>query len=342
MPCLIRGLCEQLPNPAAEPGDYPFRVVQVQAACPGIPRGCLRSSVKSALAILTYQRLPALKAMLGGVEAHCREYPLAIFEDCGQHDGTSAFLARGTRKRRDDLMAYEHDYAQGVKTFLGQQNLGVAGNSNRALKWFMDETDADHLLLCNDDLFVLGDFAKFYAQAHQDLDIGFFSFTDFWDSPTHRWVICRSRGYRIKVFQRMTGIMMSTLRRVVNKVGYFDTRFGKFGNEHCDWTNRIRFGQEIQLDGQDQMGLDVEPAQPDGSAGAPVLKPQAVETSVTGAERAREDALSVERMAQAAARYTRESHYRPFTLTWPSHVGGVGDAGIPSAEIPNYRAVTSS
>ena len=303
-------------------------------------------SSKSAIAIITYRRLPALKAMLVGLDTNCRNYPIAIFEDCGQRDGTSAFLAQGsTRKRRDDLMAYEHHWPKplnNVTAFLGQQNLGVAGNSNRAIKWFMDETDADHLLLCNDDLYVLGDFAKFYAQAHQDLGIGFFAFTDFWESPTHRWVICRSRGYRIKVFQRMTGIMMSTLRRVVNKIGYFDTRFGKFGEEHCDWTNRIRFEHEIQLDGQDQPCLDVEPSNPDGSAGHPVLKHQDVETSITGEERKHEDTISVERMRQAAARYMNESHYRPFTLTWPTHAGGIGSTGIQTADIPKYQTVTSS
>lgn len=292
---------------------------------------------KSAIAILTYRRLPALKAMLVGLETNCRDYPTAIFEDCGQ-DATGQFLSTGTRRRRDDLMAYQHDFSllRNSVSFVGQRNLGVAGNSNRAIKWFMDETDADHLLLCNDDLYVLGDFAKFYQTAHNDLGTQFFAFTDFWDSPTHRWVICRSRGYKVKVFPRMTGIMMSTSRAMIEKVGYFDTRFGKFGEEHCDWTNRIRFLGGIQLDGMDMPCLDVEPN------GDPVLKHQDCPTSVTGEERKREDAISVERMREAAQRYTTQSHHRPFTLVWPTHVGGVAEKGIAAADIPNYQTVTSS
>ena len=280
--------------------------------------------------------------MLAGLDAYCAQYPTAIFEDCGNADGTGAFLAQGTVTPRQDLLAVQYKIADQRWAFLGYRNLGVAGNSNRAIKWFLEETDADHLLLCNDDLYVLGDFPAFYGEAHQALDVGFFAFTDFWDSPSHRWVICRSRGYRVKVFPRMTGIMMSTTRKIVNKVGYFDTRFGKFGEEHCDWTNRIRFLGGIQLDGLPQQCLDVEPTNPDGSAGEPLLKHQEVETSVTGAERKREDAISVERMRQAAQRYTTESHYRPFSLTWPSHVGGLGDSGISTADIPGYKVVTSS
>jgi hypothetical protein len=63
---------------------------------------------------------------------------------------------------------------------------------------------------------------------------------------------------------------------------------------------------------------------------------------MTGAERKREDAISVERMRQAAERYNTESHYRPFTLTWPSHAGGVGSEGIKTDEMQGYQTVVSS
>src|SRR5208337_506877 len=295
------------------------------------------------IAILTYRRLPAFKTMLAGVQEYCPSCRLGVFEDCGNTDDTASFLRQDfSGVQRDDLMAEQYHRTDYFDVFLGTRNLGVAGNSNRAIKVFMDETDCDHLLLCNDDLHVLGDFAAFYGQAHQDLGTKFFAFTDFWHLPTHRWVICRCRGYRVKVFPRMTGIMMSTTRAMIQKVGYFDTRFGKFGEEHSDWTNRIRFLGGIQLDGMDQPCLDVEPTNPDGSAGKPVLRPQDVPTSVIGEERKREDALSVERMREAAIRYATHSHFRPFTLTWPTHVGGLSDTGIRLADIPGYKAVTCS
>ncbi len=303
----------------------------------------------SAIAILTYRRLPALETMLAGLAQHCQSYPIAVFEDCGQADGTAAFLRDGhfQCEPREDLMA-EHWVSDGHNpnvvvrdAFLGMRNLGVAGNSNRALKWFMDG-GWDHLCLCNDDLHVLGDFVAFYKQAHEDLGPGCFCFNDFWDSPTHRWIIARSRGYRIKVFPRMTGIMMSLLRRTVNKVGYFDTRFGKFGEEHCDYTNRIRFAKEMQLDGLDQACLDVEPTLPNGEAGQPLLKHQDVETSVKGPERLREDAIAARAIKEAASRYALEHYYRPFSLVHQAVVGNVGERGISSADIPNYKMVTCS
>jgi glycosyltransferase involved in cell wall biosynthesis len=299
--------------------------------------------MKSAIAVITFRRLHALQRMVEGLRAHCPQYPTAIFEDCGQTDGTVSWFEKtatnhGLSRYREDLMATQHPMGERLTAFAGHINLGVAGNSNRALKWFMDETDADHLLLCNDDLEVLGDFAAFYGQAHRDLDIGFFAFNDFWESPTHRWIIARSRGYRLKLFRRMTGIMMSVTRQIVNKAGYFDTRFGKFGEEHCDWTNRIRFCGGVRLDGVDQWCIDVEPTAADGSAAPPVLRHQDVETSMSGPERAYEDKLSVQKMAEAAERYRSEPPYRPFSLVWPSHAG-VGASGIKLDEMPGYTRI---
>jgi len=296
----------------------------------------------TAIAVITYRRLPALNAMLLGLEAHCKHYPVGIFEDCGMRDGTSAFLSRGTPVDRDDLLATRHQFSSNTHAFLGKRNLGVAGNSNRAIKWFMDDTQADHLCLCNDDLHVLGDFPAFYNQAHKDLDCGFFCFNDFWESVSHRWVIARCRVYRVKIFPRMTGIMISTTRKCIEKVGYFDTRFGKFGEEHCDWNNRMRFAKVIQLDGLDQPCMDVEPSNPDGSAALPLLKHQDVPTSVSGDEREREDRIAVQRIKEAAVRYTTEHYYRPFGLLHAYIIGGTKTIGIQRADVPKYQDVTCS
>ncbi len=297
----------------------------------------------SAIAIITYRRLHALKAMLEGLEKHCSQYPIAIFEDCGNADGTAQFLKQGRTlvDEHDDLLAShyadtERLTSRQIHAFLGTQNLGVSGNSNRAIKWFEDG-GWDHLCLCNDDLLVLGDFVAFYRQAHKDLGPGFFCFNDFWESPTHRWIIARSRGYRIKVFPRMTGIMMSITRRAISKVGYFDTRFGKFGEEHCDYTYRMRFAKEVQLDGLDQMCLDVEPTLANGQPGPPVLKHQEVETSVTGDYRKKCDAEAAIAIKRAAERYNVEHFYRPFALLPPGLV-----SGMKAEELPKYLAVTSS
>lgn len=313
--------------------------------------------MKTAIAILTYRRLPALQVMLAGVQQHCSNYPLGIFEDCGQRDGTAAFLSKDrVRKVRPELLAEEMvlppekalaqltpeeqllEVAPPMRDyFLATENLGVAGNSNRAIKWFMEDTDCDHLCLCNDDLHVLGDFAAHYGNGHQDLGVGMFCFAPFggiYSDDSYKGVTVRTRGYAVKMMTRYTGIMISLTRKLIEKLGYFDARFGKFGEEHCDYTIRARFAGGIKLDGVDQGCLDLDPT--------PVLlKHQEVETSVTGPERKRADAEAVLAMRNASSRYQHEHYYRPFALKLPRYVGTFGNkSGIPFNEVKGHALVS--
>jgi GT2 family glycosyltransferase len=305
--------------------------------------------MKSAIAILTYRRLHALKAMMEGIEQHCAPYKTAIFEDCGQRDSTSAFLSAGrTPEPHPDLMATRWVPGENVMAahypnadvYAGTANLGVTGNSNRALKWFMDG-EWDHLLLCNDDLFVTGDFAKFYGQAHTDLGVEMFCFCDFTQaSPaisgapeSYKWTTYPVRGYGVKFLPRFTGIMMSVTRKLVEKIGYFDAEFGKFGEEHCDYTIRARFAGGIRCDGQDLNCLDVEHA---------FLKHQDVETSMTGAARKAADEEARGVMARASQEYRFRHYHRPFRLIQPPTAGGYFGGGIPCRQLEQigYKLVT--
>jgi glycosyltransferase involved in cell wall biosynthesis len=279
----------------------------------------------------------ALAAMLTGVEKHCPQYACAVFEDCGQRDNTADVLQKGREPQPvPHLMATEYVVVNSteppsypnVQVFMGDRNLGVAGNSNRALKWFMDG-DWDHLLLCNDDLFVLGDFADLYARAHTELDVGLFCFCDFTKaSPaisgapeTYKWTTYPVRGWKVKFLPRFTGIMMSVTRKTVEAAGYFDTSFGQFGEEHCDWTIRCRLAGGIKLNGQDMNCLDIDHG---------LLRHQDVETSMPrGAERQQADAEASCAMQEAARSYTYRHYCRPFRLVTPVKAGGYRGGGIP-------------
>lgn len=302
--------------------------------------------MKSAVAILTYNRLPVLQEVLSGLNQHCSQYPIAVFEDCGQRDGTETFL-KGPKpklvKFRKDLVADELDgkhIGPNVQIFLGGVNLGVAGNSNRALKWF-SETGCDHLCLLNDDLHVLGDFVNFYAKAHDDLGIGFFSFCDF-DKPSpaignnnpdsYRWMTVNWRGYKIKLCPRMTGIMMSITRSVLDTVGYFDARFGQFGQEHCDYTNRARFAGFMSINGQMQPQIDLE-------MDPVLLRHQDCPTSVIGEDRRKADAEADQALQVIASRYGQEPLYREFKLRVPKIAAGSGNTGIPTENLSHYAFV---
>jgi len=285
--------------------------------------------MKSAVAVLTYRRFPALQAMMTGLVQHCSFYRTAIFEDCGQRDNTPDVLQAGrTPKARPELMATEYVTPEeacisqvswaNAQVFMGERNLGVTGNSNRAIKWFMDETDADHLCLCNDDLFVDGDFVKAYAKAHSDLGVGLFCFCDF-TGETYRWTTYPWRGYQIKLLPRFTGIMMSVTRSILEKVGYFDAAFGKFGEEHCDFTIRCRLAGGIKLEGQDMNCLDFEHK---------LLRHQDVETSVQGTARKRADEEASAVMRQCSESYKYRHYYRPYLLMLPKYTNAYSGSGL--------------
>jgi hypothetical protein len=293
--------------------------------------------MKSAIAILTYRRLHALQETLAGLNKFCPQYPTAIFEDCGQSDGTETFLGARTAPglapachKVPELLAAEWLGPIGTRAFLGDVNLGVAGNSNRAIRWFETMTDCDHLCLLNDDLHVLGDFVNFYAKAHTDLGVGMFSFCDFTHDASYRWLTVSSRGYRVKICPRMTGIMMSFTRPVVERIGYFDARFGKFGQEHCDYMNRARIAHFLDLDGQMQPQLDLE-------SKPPVLKHQEVETSIVGTERLLADQEANRLIQEIGARYGQDPIYRPFALRLPKMASGHAGVGIPVDNLGHYK-----
>ncbi len=310
--------------------------------------------MRSAICILTFRRLPVLQTMLAGIQKHCSQYPLLISEDCGQRDDTSAFLQLGCRKTpRPEYMAVEcipeqtelteEEKLLGVqplpryRSFLGDINLGVAGNSNRAIRWFMEETDADHLCLCNDDLHVLGDFPALYAKAHEELGVGLLTFTDFFEDPKYdasfQVATVRSRGWRLKLYPRAIGIMLSMTRQVVKDIGYFDSRF-RMGQEHVDFTHRARFAGHISLDEAPQPNLDVYPE-------TPVLKHQDAARSVTGETRAQLDREAEQIMNRVSAEYRTRHYYRPFSLIRPAFVGGFAGGGIPMENLEaTHKLVT--
>lgn len=298
--------------------------------------------MKSAIAVLTYNRLPVLQEELKGIYEHCSQYPLAVFEDLGQRDSTAKWLTRHaeTPIRRDDLMANEYPREDGSKVFLARRNLGVAGNSNRAIKWFMEETDADHLVLLNDDLHVLGDFVAWYAQAHIDLGIGMFSFCDFTHHASYRWIDVRKMGYIVKICPRMTAIMTSMTRKVIEAIGYYDAQFGKFGQEHCDHMNRARFAGFMTLDGMMQPQIDVHhhlSSQPQRA----LLRHQECETSVLGIDRRAADKEADEIIQRVGKSYRYRHLYREFCLQLPKLAGAHGKQGIPVDDLRHaYQMVT--
>ena len=277
--------------------------------------------MKSAIAILTYNRVGVLKTMLAGIKEHCNHYPVAIFDDCSNRDSTEAFLLKDATKvaSRYDLQADDYSTPHGYRVFISWRNIGVAAQSNRAIKWFIEETQADHLCLCNDDLDVLGNFPAFYAKVHEDLGVGLLSFSDFTE-PTYEWAELPRKGYLIKLHSRMTGIMLSFTRKVVEEIGYFDARFKKFGQDHVDYQHRARFAGFSTIGTEPQTQIDVQHHRV-GQKPNPMLKHQVVDSSIPGPDNAVYQQQASAIFEHVSRDYHTASLYRPFRLSIPEYTG---------------------
>ena len=247
-------------------------------------------------------------------------------------DETESLLTRGSKVKSGFADSIESDQYTGwlpnISVFMGRRNLGVAAQSNKAIAW-MRHIRADHLVIINDDIEVRGPFEDFYRKAHADLGIGMFCFCDF-TSDSYRWRSARSNGYTVKILSRMTGIAISITRDLVDRIGYFDTRFGKFGEEHCDYTHRARMAGLLKFEGSDVLCVDVDHK---------FLAHQEVETSLQGPERGRADAIASMVMSQVGPLYATTNPYRKFSLETPLVAGGRDGEGISTTALNRYTFV---
>jgi GT2 family glycosyltransferase len=276
--------------------------------------------VSSAIGIITYRRLEPLRNLLDSIKQHCPGYPLAVFEDCATSDGTAAYLTAGAKSMGYDReLDSDHWVLPGVDVFLAHRNEGVAGGSNKAIKWF-ERGGWDHLCLCNDDLIALGDFPKVYAAAHEKLGVGLFTFCDLRDNgnAVYEGPIVPVKGMKVKILPRMTGMMMSMTKQLVQAVGYFDASFGRFGEEHSDFNNRARQMGFVSLSGKPHMCLDVV---------TNTLKSVSMEipSSIADFERPTLDARASKDITRAIFRGMWEHPYRPYRLPHLRYTNAFGN-----------------
>lgn len=297
------------------------------------------------MAVLTYNRIKALTGFINGLDLYCPSCPRAIFDDNSFRDNTPQVL----KISRTSEPTYHHDWLSDRfaakfsvngpewSVFMSTRNLGVASSSNKAIRWFMEETTADHLCLCNDDLIIEGDFVKFYAMAHEKLKIHHFAFCDF-NSDTYKWVPIKvkaadSSDWTLKLLPRMTGIMMSMTREMVNRIGYYDASFGKWGEEHSDWTNRARFAGGMRLQERDLHCLDVDTGTP------PLLRHLEIESTISPLERPHHDAVARTAITRASKLYICTDWHRQFKLHQPQFAGAYEASGVAVNQLNGYPLV---
>lgn len=286
--------------------------------------------MKSLLAVITWNRVEALKTALKSLNEHCRPYPIAVFEDAGYADGTQSFLTNGRQPEEDLDFEAVRWKVEGEKceVYMGTANLGVAGQTNRALGWFW-RRGYDHICLCNDDILAKGDFVKFYAEAHAATGINLFCFCDF-TPEAYKWSVVPYRGYNVKLLSRQTGIMMSITRPVVQSIGFFDTRFPKAGEEHCEYANRARFAGHLNIEELPQHCLDVE---------HDLLTHQDISSSIPSNQKPSLDREAEETLRYVSQRYMFEGLFRPFTTRAVKYAGGQDGVGLRVDHLRHHATV---
>jgi GT2 family glycosyltransferase len=132
-------------------------------------------------------------------------------------------------------------------------NVGVAGNSNRLIKGLYD-LECDYFFILNDDVIATGDFPLSYIQAHFDTKIDMLCFRKWPGSPHDRETKTKLNNTDLTILHRITGNMIFFTRPLVDKIGYFDTKYGKFSEEHVDYTKRANlagaFKVKVPLDSE--------------------------------------------------------------------------------------------
>jgi GT2 family glycosyltransferase len=191
--------------------------------------------MKIGIGIITYNRPDALIKMLDGLLEHCgKTLDYIVISD----DGSKSENVKSVVDYMDSMYVEAerfNEYKHGKVTYIdNRKNVGVAGNSNRVI-YHLFELGCDFMIIANDDLIIKGDAVKLYVDTHMSTNINLFCFRK-WSGSSSDYVTNFSK--ELFFLYRVTGHWMSITRTIVDKVGYFDTNYGRFGEEHVDYVYR--------------------------------------------------------------------------------------------------------
>lgn len=117
---------------------------------------------------------------------------------------------------------------------------GVAYSKNKCLQAI---NDSDIMILIDDDVLIQSPEAiDFIAQGHELSRQHHFLFMD---KKHHEYVRTWQPTHDISIdlFNKCSGVFMSITKEAFNTVGYFDSRYYKYGYEHAGYTRRIHLSR---------------------------------------------------------------------------------------------------
>lgn len=179
--------------------------------------------MKIGIGIITYNRISCLQECIESIRSTDRSLlSKIIVADDGSEDASPQWL-----KNQPDLIP-----------ILGKKNIGIARNSNRALRMLRD---VDFGFLINDDIrFNKPGWVREYVNAMLLTPYKHFVFMGG-KNGINLIKVEKINNIEISFHNASMGSFLTFSKEVLNQVGGFDSRFGKYGLEHVEWS--IRIGQ---------------------------------------------------------------------------------------------------
>jgi glycosyltransferase involved in cell wall biosynthesis len=182
-------------------------------------------SAQIGIGIITYNRLASLQACVEAVQTRTQTPFQLVIADDGSADGTVDWARQA-----------------GLPLITGA-NWGPSWNKNRALYFFMARTDCDPVLILEDDTHpaVAGWEQPWCAAARRWHHVNWIAEpreggrppgSGTAEDPWHSYAF--------------GGQCTAGTREGMRRVGYLDTRFVGFSEEHVEWTHRFRWTYEDQ------------------------------------------------------------------------------------------------
>jgi SAM-dependent methyltransferase len=173
------------------------------------------------IGVITHNRRQALEQCVSGILRHTiTPYRLVIADD-GSDDGTAAWAR-----------------SLGLLVITGPRR-GVVWNKNRALHYFLCDTDCDPIALIEDDHWpARNGWDEVWRDAvakwhHVNLDRSTYTWNARW------WASGEGTPERPFFTNRVWGTGFTT-REALERVGYLDSRFVGYGGGHGEWLRRFR------------------------------------------------------------------------------------------------------
>lgn len=177
--------------------------------------------LKLGIGVITYNRRDMLRQGLEKIRLFTRTPHELVVGDDGSDDGTVALLSR-----------LNIPYITG-------ENRGIAWNRNRVLWWLKEEKKCDVIIILEDDCHpAIYGWEEEWIQAV--IAYGHMNYMSEMTLKIDSDVIVGSGTARDPYIAPMhQAFCVGYLARALEFVGYLDVRFGKYGEEHAEHTNRF-------------------------------------------------------------------------------------------------------